>query len=61
MTTPTKARTVVEWLAEGRDVLEQMRAEVELKTGAGAPIVQEDLAEGIRLAKQLVKLDEARR
>lgn len=61
MTTPPRARNVVEWLKEGRDVLDRMRSEVELRTSSGAPLVQEDLVEGVRIAKQLVKLDEARR
>jgi hypothetical protein len=61
MTTPPRARNVIEWLQDGRDVLESMREEAELRTSSGAPLVQEDLVEGVRIAKQLVKLDDARR
>ncbi|AIJ26347.1 hypothetical protein [Amycolatopsis methanolica] len=57
---PKPPRSVLQWLDDGQKALARLREDAALKVGAGAPLDSPDVAEGVRLCKQLVALDEQR-
>lgn len=56
--TPPRARSVVDWLNEGRDAIDATLADVERVTANGSPLVEPRLTHAVRLCQRLVELRE---
>jgi hypothetical protein len=60
MTTPPRARSIDDWLREGRDIIDEALARVDARVSNAAPVSDERVLSVVELCKELVKVGEAR-